>query len=1027
MCKLRFILPAMALFLATLMLPAQELRFQHMAALDGRGGNSTYCLFPASSGLVWIGTARGVYVYDGATLRHITGTRGDIAAITGDGTGTIWAATKDHGLLRIAENGHQVDILCHVEGDRRSIADNGLTAVYDLDDTTLLIGSRRHSLIFLDKRTLAFSYWTDSLSIAPSHASPRPPAEDGWCHAITRLDSGRIWLGFLNRNMTMVADARHGAVRHQLRIVRAGSVSQTCALLVNGILYTGGWQRGIDMVDLRVLPSHPSRMDPSPRTIGLPDEVVGLAYWQGHIVAATRKSGLFVIDPDGKVLRNIRHSRQDQASLSSDRIQCLVADDRGALWAGTANDLDLHVPDIWTTRVRALFPAQMDTQPDLLFHRLEQRADGALRVYTSEGFFLVDSALQHVDHTPVLSRGIPLEPTVRATGRDGTTWLGTEHGLVTYAEDQDGHGPGILVRDVILENYPPGSMYQIRGLWPDTLAGRPVLVIGALGFGVKVFDAATGLELGRAMPPEALGTIARSMVHAMVHLEDGTYWVATADGAFKWWSGDRVVNPTFRGGGVEGDQGIVMPGSDVRGLIWSKGVLWGITHDGILFSMSGDSVARHVPPAEVRTTMNGFTADREGRLWVTTDNGLLLFDPAEGTFIRIPVNDGTRFTKLSPAITAMADGRIAFCADNALLLLDPGPYRHLPAVPAPYLADLTVGGFPVPWDRREVQASYRASLVELAFSAVGHGFPQAPQFEYRMEGVEQDWRVCHAGSMVRYAALTTGTYRLLARVCDPFGRIGPERTVLRLHIKGPLWQRWWFYAAGLVLMGAGLFALYRFRLAQAMKLQSVRNRIASDLHDEIGSSLSSITIGSQLAARLNAQGDAGGNRQVGNLLERIGETSSESLRSMSDIVWAIDPKNDQGEALVKRLHRIAEDLLRRKGIQVDFNVGPGVDGLRLPMNARKEILLIGKEAMHNASRHSGASTVRVALQCRNGRLGLCVEDDGRGFNPALHPDGHGLGGMHQRAKAIGASFSLTSIPGQGTRICIGLDLANIRD
>ena len=162
-------------------------------------------------------------------------------------------------------------------------------------------------------------------------------------------------------------------------------------------------------------------------------------------------------------------------------------------------------------------------------------------------------------------------------------------------------------------------------------------------------------------------------------------------------------------------------------------------------------------------------------------------------------------------------------------------------------------------------------------------------------------------------------------------------------------------------------------------------------------------------------------------MARIGETSSESLRSMSDIVWAIDPENDQGEALVKRMRRIAHELLESKGVAVEMNLTGSVEELRLPMNARKDLLLIFKEAAHNASKYAQARSVTVELVRANGALTMSVKDDGKGFDPTLHPDGHGLGSMHRRAASLGAILQLQSAPGHGTLVGVEVDLTRIRD
>jgi signal transduction histidine kinase len=276
---------------------------------------------------------------------------------------------------------------------------------------------------------------------------------------------------------------------------------------------------------------------------------------------------------------------------------------------------------------------------------------------------------------------------------------------------------------------------------------------------------------------------------------------------------------------------------------------------------------------------------------------------------------------------------------------------------------------------------------------------------------------------VSYSSLPAGNYRVFARTVDGSGRPGPEVQLLAVHVAAPLWQRWWVLLLAVVLAGGGVWAWSRYRIRQALKLHAVRDRIANDLHDEVGSSLSAITIGSELAARSSSSE----NEQVRQLIARIGETSSASLRSMSDIVWAIDPKNDEGEALVKRLRRIAHDLLERKGVPVDLIVGDGVEELRLPMDARKELLLIGKEAMHNASKHAGAQQVTVTLGLSGRRLTLDIRDDGKGFDPARTEEGHGMHSMRQRALALGAVLHVAGAPGQGTHILVTVDVTRIRD
>lgn len=1015
-------LPGFVCLLWSTGLCAQDLRFQHLTTDDGLSDNAITCVYEDRAGYIWIGTENGLDRYDGQRVEHAGGIEEHIAAFLEDRQGTRWIATRDHGLLRWDAGAGPVRRFHHDARDPRSIASDQLTTLYDLDDTTLLIGSRQVPLIFCDKRTHVFTYWTDSTSLAPAHASARPTAPNGWCHAIIPLSDERLWIGLLNHHETLIVDRRNADVLHHIHVERPGSETQTNALLKDGVLYNGGWQNGVDVIRMDAAPLA-RRWAISPYVIDIPEETTSLVDLRdGRILAGTRALGLFVIDPaSGRASRRPR-SRYPSALLS-DRIRCLFRDRHGTLWVGTDEGLSRHVPSVWNTDVLVLNDEADQNSSELLFHRVEQLEDGALRIYTSAGLFLADSALRSIRHEPVMSRGMSLQPTVMGWSHEGRALLGTEYGIVGYDPVKGVDDKVVQPNDGLGHAYSPGTMFQVRGIWADRLPDRPVLIIATVGYGLTVIDARSGRMLGVAMPAAASASNTRNLVNSVVRTTDGTYWGATADGIFRWHRSEPLTIATPRSADAQENDGIIAPGEDVRQILSAGDRIWAVTRNGQLLKVNHGQARSYVPPSGMRTAMHGLTADLEGRLWITTDEGLLRFDPRDSSFLHVPVNDDRRFRELTPAITTLSDGRIAFCADNALLTLHPGDYDALPTIPVPYVTATSLAGRPVASDGGRVTLSYRASVIDIGVSALAYDFPRPLIFEYRLEGVEEDWRTVSAREMIRYAGVPVGAYRLLVRVRDAFGRAGPEHTLLEVRVNGPLWQQWWFYAIALMLVSSALYAFYNYRLAQAMKLQAVRNRIASDLHDEVGSSLSSITIGAQLAARLAPDG----NDQMKKLLQRMGETSSESLRSISDIVWAIDPKNDEGEALLKRMRRIAQELLESKGIDVSFDVGPGVEELKLPMNARKEIVLIFKEAVHNASKYSGASLVHVALHRRNGSLAVSVKDDGKGFDIALHPDGHGLGNMKRRAVSLGAELTLNSAPGMGTLVGVEVDLTRIRD
>jgi signal transduction histidine kinase len=225
-----------------------------------------------------------------------------------------------------------------------------------------------------------------------------------------------------------------------------------------------------------------------------------------------------------------------------------------------------------------------------------------------------------------------------------------------------------------------------------------------------------------------------------------------------------------------------------------------------------------------------------------------------------------------------------------------------------------------------------------------------------------------------------------------------------------LWQQPWFRASILIALASALYAGHRFRIERALALERLRSQIATDLHDEIGSGLSQISILSGAAERL-ADG-----RDLRPLLFRIGEVSRELADSMSDIVWTIDPKQDHLGDLIYRMRRFADELLGGSNIAFDLIV-KGSSAISLDVAARREIFMIFKESLHNAARHSRCTLMHIEITSERGDLELCVMDDGKGFvMDRLRGNSSGLQNMKKRAERLHGKLEICSQPGQGTSV-----------
>jgi signal transduction histidine kinase len=213
-------------------------------------------------------------------------------------------------------------------------------------------------------------------------------------------------------------------------------------------------------------------------------------------------------------------------------------------------------------------------------------------------------------------------------------------------------------------------------------------------------------------------------------------------------------------------------------------------------------------------------------------------------------------------------------------------------------------------------------------------------------------------------------------------------------------------------------------VARLLEVANMRTRIATDLHDDIGSGLSRVAVLSEVVKRQTGEAAP----QAEPLLDEIANSARTLVSSMRDIVWAIDPSRDYIGSLLSRTRQFASDVLESEGIKLEFPATPDLEKIRLDPEHRRHVYLILKEAINNIARHAGCSTASLSILLENQTLIAEVSDDGRGFNvdePLPYSNGnggHGLENMRRRVALLKGRLSVESQPGHGTRLRIFVPL-----
>ena len=402
--------------------------------------------------------------------------------------------------------------------------------------------------------------------------------------------------------------------------------------------------------------------------------------------------------------------------------------------------------------------------------------------------------------------------------------------------------------------------------------------------------------------------------------------------------------------------------------------------------------------------IKGLVEDRWGRIYVATGRGIDRFTPrpaGTGPVQRYTTADGLAPGGLDLVFRDRQDN-LWFSTDLGLSQFI--PVENPPPAPPPVLVTgLSVGGVTQPLsDLGQTSVSgLRFPERSLRVDYVGLGFRPGLdlRYQYMLEGADHEWSAPTEQRSVIYASLTPGSYRFRVRAVVADTAAGPPPATVQFRILPPVWRTWWFLLACGTCAALLVYTLHRYRVAQAVAVADVRTRIATDLHDDIGASLSQIAVLSEVARGHNGNGAP---------LAEIAGISRELVDSMSDIVWAINPDHDRLSNLVHRMRRFATDLLGGQGIALVFRSSILDGDLRIGANVRRQVYLIFKEAVHNAARHSGAHRVEIALDREGDRLALRITDDGCGFDPGAESEGNGLASIRRRAGSLGGQVEWQS-------------------
>jgi ligand-binding sensor domain-containing protein/signal transduction histidine kinase len=992
----RSILPVLAAF--PCLLKGELLPIRAYSTADGLPADHINCVVPDSRGFLWFCTQEGLSRFDGYRFINYDADEGlahtNVSALIETRAGEYFVGTE-RGISQINPSRKGARFITYTP-EAGALA-NRITALRESRSGRIWCATTR-----------ALYEWDKSKNFrrrdVPLHATR------GAISDVLELPNGEVWVAttsgiFVLGNSGIVRSfgEKDGVPGDRVDSLLFDSTGRIWAAARNGLALfrqkaDGGWIVAKTFTSKSGLSgAHPTALAEST---------------DGTLWVATNEgiSRIALTSDKPALLANLGREQ----GLTDRQVNVLAKDHAGNIWAGTGGAGVMRIGRVGFTTYR-----EQDGLPtDRVWSVFEDRA-GELLAVTITG--PVMKSLNILDGTHFRRVPFPIfnghatwvQNRILLQARSGEWWAATNQGLCRFGAMP----PSDLGRRQPKTCYAPETtVYQV---FEDSKGGVWGSAQSKEGDELMRWDPRTNALITFAAPRVPKGPT-DDVVNSFAEDRQGNIWMGLYKNGLYRYDGREFRH-------FQPSDGV--PGGLIYALLTAETGLWIASNGGGLGRIENTGAAR--PQIEIYNTARGLSSntiqclveDDQHAIYAGTGRGLDRLDPKTGHIQHFSTADGLGHGVCTSAVRDRS-GSLWFATTQGLSKLIPEAERP-PIEPRVFITDLRVGSDAYPISQA---GESRVSGVELKpsqnqFQVEFVGLDSDPgdvlRYRYKLEGVDTDWGQARRQQSVNYAALSPGSYRFLVKAVTSVGSESAVPAEVDFTVLPPFWKRWWFQSLAALGALALVTAVHRYRVAQLVNLERMRTAIATDLHDDIGATLSQIAILSEVA-RVGASG----RRPPGEPLERVAVLAREVVDSMSDIVWSIRSEPHGMESLFSRMRQFALDLLGSREIEFQLRTSPGSENVELSLQERRQILLMFKEAVHNAARHSGCTLVVAELKVMDRELVLTITDDGRGLrserNGSMRSGGNGIPSMRSRAESLGGHMDLISSDGQGCTVVIRL-------
>ncbi len=969
--------------------------FSRYTSEQGLPNDNISSLAQDRDGYLWVGTADGVACFDGrrfVVFRHSDSLASSIPGniITGlgrDAHGRVWVST-DEGV-------------CWYDGPNRAFRQ---VALHVLDGTAPFRGyisglvtdhegygwfATGNCLIRIDVQTFETRYF---------------PFPNGW-DGVSRMfeDSRhRMWVSLGGRATEF--DRNTGEFKFYFGR-GLGPSSEMLGEDPQGRIWMSSWGRGFYLFDEKKGQFDDFPDSAGTATVFLFDDLpqYGPSVWAGCGV-----HGVYILTLRDTVAHQFPQQPLEPYSHNGTRTMAILRDSAtGIVWLGTETGLEKYDPsDLKCSRT--ILPDAEKMGQFISFSEIVRMPEDPDLYWISvwgQGMYQWRRSTNQFRHFGTETGLHDNDPFDFVLTRRGTIWLAQQAGIEEI-DARTGRSIRVLGKTFLRT---PGISHKILSVEEDDDGS---IWIGANYEGLFKLNPYNG-QVQKIELPGVSDRIGNQRVGALIKDRQHRLYIGSVDGLYRCKQDETSATLLWR------HPQYVLTLNDMS--FDSTGRLWVASRDGALcFDPDGRLVDSLTYRNGLRSPMVYFlTTDHNGILWVGTANGLYRYDPVNRKILSVfNKRDGLFSNSIDNLLTTLPSGEIFVGHMYSFNIFSPDNIPQNTVPPRVVLAGIKVldkNRDLLPGKLLVLQPG--ENVVSFDFSTLNFTQPEKTILQYRLIGFNENWVQTLPGTPITYTNLDGGDYVLQVKAFNGDGVESAFPFELRLKVIPPFYQTGWFrLLVSLLVVGLVSFVFW-YREQERRRLDRIRRRIARDLHDDMGSTLSSIRFFSEVAQSRISSGNP---EETRPLLSRIADSAGTLSDAVRDIVWAIGGKNDRLDDLVTRMREFGLKICEAKDIEFYADLPEELPDRPLRPDQLRNFYLVFKEAVNNAGKYAGCTEITIRLRARHGYLTLEIADNGRGFDPqaALATGGNGLSNMPQRAAEIGGKFSIHSAPGKGTRVVL---------